>query len=128
LAWGLLRACAACPTPRLNLSFELRPSWNNIHDTFPSGTAPDTTELLGVRCEAKKRGTCTHDEENKGVQHNLRGNQGSRESRNRQSSVRERADTASSGFEREPTMGLRRTPPAEVALVHETGLGEFLLN
>jgi len=32
---GLLRVCAACPTPRLNLKFELRPSWNNIHDTFP---------------------------------------------------------------------------------------------
>ena len=25
--WGLLRVCAACPTPLLNLSFELRPSW-----------------------------------------------------------------------------------------------------
>ena len=25
--WGLLRECAACPTPRLNLSPELRPSW-----------------------------------------------------------------------------------------------------
>ena len=25
--WGLLRVCAACPTPRLNLSSELRPSW-----------------------------------------------------------------------------------------------------
>jgi len=37
--WGLLRMCAACPTLRLNLKFELRPSWNNIHDTFPTGTA-----------------------------------------------------------------------------------------
>jgi len=43
LSCGLLRVCAACPTPRLNLSFELRPSWNNIHDTFPTGTAQDTT-------------------------------------------------------------------------------------
>ena len=25
--WGLLRVCAACPTPRLNQSYELRPSW-----------------------------------------------------------------------------------------------------
>ena len=25
--WGLLSVCAACPTPRLNLSSELRPSW-----------------------------------------------------------------------------------------------------
>ena len=25
--WGLLRVCAACPTPRLNLSSELHPSW-----------------------------------------------------------------------------------------------------
>jgi len=34
---------STCPTPRLNLRFELRPSWNNIHDTLPSGTAQDTT-------------------------------------------------------------------------------------
>jgi len=26
-AWGLLRVCAACPTPRLNESYELRPPW-----------------------------------------------------------------------------------------------------
>jgi len=25
--WGLLRVCVACPTPRLNLSSELHPSW-----------------------------------------------------------------------------------------------------
>ena len=31
LTWGLLRVRAACPTLRLNLKFELRPSWNNIH-------------------------------------------------------------------------------------------------
>jgi len=43
LTWGLLRVCAECPTPRLNLKFELRPSWNNIRDTFPAGTAQDTT-------------------------------------------------------------------------------------
>ena len=28
----------------LNQKFELRPSWNNIHDTFPTGTAQDTTK------------------------------------------------------------------------------------
>ena len=28
---------ATCPSPRLNLKYELRPSWNNIHDTFPTG-------------------------------------------------------------------------------------------
>ena len=33
--WGLLRVCAACPTLRLNLSSEIRPSGNNIQDTFP---------------------------------------------------------------------------------------------
>jgi hypothetical protein len=38
LTWGLLRVCAACQTPRLNLRFELRPYWNNTHDTFPTGT------------------------------------------------------------------------------------------
>ena len=26
-AWGLLKAYAACPTPRLNQSYELRPPW-----------------------------------------------------------------------------------------------------
>jgi len=25
--WGLLRVCAACSTPRLNQSYELRPPW-----------------------------------------------------------------------------------------------------
>jgi hypothetical protein len=41
--WGLLRVCAACSTARLNLSSELRPSWNNIQDMFLIGSAPDTT-------------------------------------------------------------------------------------
>jgi len=36
---------AACRTPLLNLKFELRPSWNNIHGKFPTGTTPDTTLL-----------------------------------------------------------------------------------
>ena len=44
--WGLLRVCAACPTPRLNLSSEFRPSGNNIKDTFLTGSAQDTTYLL----------------------------------------------------------------------------------
>ena len=46
LTCGLLQACAACPTPRLNLKFELWPSWNNIHETFPTRTAQDTTHSL----------------------------------------------------------------------------------
>jgi hypothetical protein len=46
--WGLLRVCAACSTPRLNLSSELRPSWNNIQDTFPTGSAQDTTRRRGT--------------------------------------------------------------------------------
>jgi hypothetical protein len=29
--------------PSYNLNFELRPSWNNFHDTFPTGTVQDTT-------------------------------------------------------------------------------------
>ena len=41
--WGLLQVCAACPTP--HLKFELRPSWNNIHDTFPTRSVQDTTLL-----------------------------------------------------------------------------------
>jgi len=76
--------CAACPTPCLNLKFELRPSWNHIHDKFPTGTAQDTTELLGIRCEVKTRGACIYEEESKGVQHHLRCNHGSRESRHLQ--------------------------------------------
>jgi len=46
LTCGLLRVCAACRTLRLNLKFELRPSWNIIYDTFPTGTAQDTTPCL----------------------------------------------------------------------------------
>jgi hypothetical protein len=46
LTWGLLRVRAAFPTPRLNLRFELRPSWNNIHDTFPTGATQDTTLIV----------------------------------------------------------------------------------
>jgi hypothetical protein len=45
LTWGLLSVCAAWSTPRLNLSSELRPSWNNIQYTFASGSAPDTSHL-----------------------------------------------------------------------------------
>jgi hypothetical protein len=40
---GLLQVCAACPTP--HLKFELHPSWNNIHNMFPTGTTQDTTML-----------------------------------------------------------------------------------
>ena len=59
---NLLRVCAACPTycecvrpaqliasvcglpnSPLTLKFELRPSWNNIHDTFPTGTKQATS-------------------------------------------------------------------------------------
>jgi hypothetical protein len=43
--WVLLRVCVACPTPRLNLMFKLFPSWNNIHDMFPTGTTQDTTHF-----------------------------------------------------------------------------------
>jgi len=41
--WGLLRVCAACSTPRLNLSSELRSSWNSIQDTFLAMSALDKT-------------------------------------------------------------------------------------
>jgi hypothetical protein len=33
----IISSVAACPTPRLK--YELRPSWNNIQDTFPMETA-----------------------------------------------------------------------------------------
>jgi hypothetical protein len=34
-AWGLLRVCTACPTPRLNQSNELRPPWEQHLRNFP---------------------------------------------------------------------------------------------
>ena len=40
--WGLLRVCAACPTPRLILSSEFRPTGNNIQETFPTGSTQNT--------------------------------------------------------------------------------------
>ena len=52
---GLLRACAACRTPRLNLGFELPPSWNNIRDTFPTGTTQDTTLRKCCKVQIVKR-------------------------------------------------------------------------
>jgi hypothetical protein len=39
---GLLRVRATCPSPHLNMRFQLRPSWNNIHDNFPTGTTSVT--------------------------------------------------------------------------------------
>ena len=33
--WGLLSVCAACPTPCLNLSSELRPSWEQYPRYIP---------------------------------------------------------------------------------------------
>ena len=50
--WGLLRECAACSTPRLNLSSELRPSWNKIQDTFLIGSEQDTTVPLALEIPA----------------------------------------------------------------------------
>jgi len=44
--WGLLSVWSACPTPRLNLSSELRPSGNNIQDSFSTGSAQVTTQKL----------------------------------------------------------------------------------
>jgi len=35
--WGLLSVCAACPTPRLNLSSKLRPSWEQHPRYVPHG-------------------------------------------------------------------------------------------
>ena len=32
-AWGLLRVCAAWPTPRLDQSYELRPPWEHLTTT-----------------------------------------------------------------------------------------------
>jgi len=33
--WGLLRVCVACPTPRLNQSYELRPFWEQYSRHVP---------------------------------------------------------------------------------------------
>ena len=42
---GIITSVCSLPNS-LNLKFELSPSWNNIHDTFPTGTAQDTAERL----------------------------------------------------------------------------------
>jgi hypothetical protein len=70
---------ATCPIPRLNLRLELHPSWNDIYNTFPTGTTPDTTKILGVICGVKARGAYTYEEKSKGVQYHPRGIQGLRE-------------------------------------------------
>ena len=46
--WGSLRVYVACPTPRLNLSSELRPSGNNIQYTFLTGSVKDTTVMCAI--------------------------------------------------------------------------------
>jgi len=56
--WGLLRVCGACPTPRLNLSSELRPSGNNIQYTFLTGSATDTTQEYSVEVPQINRENC----------------------------------------------------------------------
>jgi len=43
--------CATCSTPRLNLSSELRPFWNNIQDTFLTGPATDTTTSPSIQLD-----------------------------------------------------------------------------
>jgi hypothetical protein len=45
-AWGLPPVRAACQNSQSYAKrFELRPCWNNIHDTFPTWTKPDTAAL-----------------------------------------------------------------------------------
>jgi hypothetical protein len=55
LTWELLRACAASPIPQLNLGFELLPSWNNVHDTFPTGTTQAVTLRKCCKAQIVKR-------------------------------------------------------------------------
>jgi hypothetical protein len=46
---GIIGSVCSVPiSPSYNLKFELRPSWNNIHDTFPTETAQDTAERLST--------------------------------------------------------------------------------
>ena len=47
--WGLLRVCAACPTPRLNLSSELLPSWEQHPRYFPHRVCSGYNTALIVR-------------------------------------------------------------------------------
>jgi hypothetical protein len=63
--------CASCPTPHLNLRFELCPSWINICDAFPTSTMPHTTqapshagdlnfvELISIHTKNMYQFTCT---------------------------------------------------------------------
>ena len=40
---GIISSVCGLPNYPSSLKCELRPSWNNIHDMFPSGTVQDTT-------------------------------------------------------------------------------------
>jgi len=42
---GIIARVCGLPNSPSSLKFELRPSWNNIHDMFPTGTAQDTTAI-----------------------------------------------------------------------------------
>jgi hypothetical protein len=39
---GNIVSVCSLPDSPLNLSFQLRPPWNNVHNTFPTDTMPDT--------------------------------------------------------------------------------------
>ena len=48
--WGLLSVCAACPTPRLNLSSEIRPSWEQ-HPRYVSHWVRNRCKnIVGFTC------------------------------------------------------------------------------
>ena len=110
--------CAACPTPRLNLRLELHPSSNKIHDMFPLGPRRIQQNYLvsDTRLRREERAPTS-----KGVQPHLRVNQGSRESRHCQFRFRERADTTGPAFRRADTAssGFKREPTPPVQLLRE---------
>ena len=49
-AWGLLSMCAACPTPLLNQSYELRPPWEQHLRYVPHRVRNGYNKTYVVNC------------------------------------------------------------------------------
>ena len=54
-AWGLLRVCAACTTPRLNQSYELRPPWEQ-HLRYVPQRVRNGYNMTSVMCRRNCEG------------------------------------------------------------------------
>ena len=54
---GIIASVCGLPHSPSYLKFELRPSWNNIHDTLLTGTAQDTAFLPVIENRLTKIGS-----------------------------------------------------------------------